>query len=64
MRLAHPFANAVRHEPCCPIGAEAELPPELMRAHTLFAGAEQVRGEKPFVQRDMGALVDGTRWLP
>ena len=57
MRLAHTLADAVRHEPRRPVAAEAELPPKLMRAHTLFAAAEQSRRQKPLVKRNVRTLV-------
>src|SRR4051812_28327478 len=59
VRLAHAFADTVRHEPCRPIRTKAKLPPKLMGGHALFAGAKQVRCQEPFMQRDMAAFVQG-----
>src|SRR5690348_6185576 len=59
MRLAHPFADTVGHEPCRPIGAKAKLTPKLVRAHSLLARAKQMSCKQPFMERDMTALVQG-----
>ena len=32
---------------------------QLMRRHAFLAGVHQVKGQNPFVQRDMAALHDG-----
>jgi hypothetical protein len=57
--LAHPFADAVRHEPGRAVGAETEHPPQLVRRDAFLAGAEQMRRQQPFMERDMRALVSG-----
>lgn len=47
------------HEPRRSVGAKAKAAEQLMRADALFAGAKQMRGQQPFVHRDMRALVNG-----
>ncbi len=37
-KLPHPLADAMRHEPSRSVGAEAEHPVKLMRAHPLLGG--------------------------
>src|SRR5437763_15448437 len=51
----HRLAEPVRHEPCGFVG-HAEDAMDLMAAHSLLAGAEQVHRLEPQVQRDMRGL--------
>src|SRR3984893_18357378 len=57
--VVHSFTNAVRHEPCGAVRAEAEHAPKLMRAHALLGRAEKARCEQPLMQRNMRAFVNG-----
>src|ERR1700730_1562353 len=54
----HRFANAMAHKPSRAIGAKAKHPPKLMRAHSLFAGAHEMRGKKPFMHGNMRTFVN------
>src|ERR1700730_17054045 len=54
----HRFANAMAHEPRGPVGAKAKHAPELMRAHTLLAGAHEVRGKEPLMHWNVRTFVN------
>lgn len=57
LKVAHTFANAMAHEPRGFV-RQADHAVKLMRAHSLFAGAHQMRRQKPFRHRDMRAFVN------
>lgn len=57
MKLAHPFADAVRHEPGALVG-DPEHAVELVRADPLLARRHEMRREQPFVERNMARLVN------
>jgi hypothetical protein len=51
----HGFSNPVAHEPSRAIGAEAEHPLQLERAHAFLAGGHDVGRHEPLMERDMRA---------
>lgn len=53
----HGLTDAMRHEPRRFVG-DPEHTVQLVAAHALLAGNQQVRRQKPFVERDMATLVD------
>jgi len=55
----HGLADTVRHEPGGLVG-DAQHAVKLMRADALLGSGHQVRGENPLVERDFGALKDGS----
>lgn len=56
--IGHGFADAMRQKPRRAVGAEAEVPHQLMRRNALLAGRHKVDGEQPLVQRDVRAFHD------
>jgi hypothetical protein len=54
---AHRFADTVAHEPGRLV-IELQGAVELVGAHALLAGVQEVEGHQPLVQRDMAALHD------
>lgn len=56
-QFAHSFADTVGHEPRGAVAAKAEHPMKLQGTNALLAGGHQVRGQQPFVQRNVRLLV-------
>src|SRR5580700_536566 len=64
--LPHGPTNPMKHEPCRLVVSlnfsvfvlAPKIPPELMRAHALFAGAEKMNRQKPLVQRNLAIFED------
>src|SRR5690242_1691313 len=54
----HGLTDAMRHEPCGLIG-DAEHVVNLVRADRLLAGAHQMHGHQPFIERNLAALEHG-----
>lgn len=57
--IGHASPDTVAHAPRGLVGAEAEQPVDLQRAHALLAGEHQVDDLKPLAQRLVGVLEDG-----
>src|SRR5690606_14671689 len=57
-RTVHGLADTMAEEPSAFIG-HAQHAGHLSGAHTLLGSGHDMRGEQPFVQRDMAALHDG-----
>src|SRR5208282_4572688 len=55
---SHRFADTVAQEPCRLV-IDAKGAVELMGAHALLAGVQEVEGHQPLIQWDMAALHDG-----
>src|ERR1700733_1315664 len=49
----------MRHEPSALV-RDSEHPMKLMGAHTFFASAQEMKREKPLVQRNMAVFHDGS----
>ena len=58
VRIAHSFADTVRHEPRGFVG-DAKHTVQLVRAHALLAGGKQLGSQHPLVEWDFGSLIDG-----
>src|SRR5262249_46393565 len=55
LRRGHGFPDTMAHEPSRLVG-DAEHAGDLKRGHAFLAGGDQVRGQEPFVKRDMRTL--------
>lgn len=59
LRIDHRLAQLVQQEPRRLVGADAELGLQLQRRDAVGMGRDQMRGQEPRPQRELGAVHDG-----